>query len=176
MFVAAWPDEPTRKRLSRLELGSTEGLRRIRPGQWHVTLRFLGDVDGGLVPALVGSLGAAAGRLPDSIHCEMGPKTAWFGDDRVLQIPVSGLDEAADAIRSATLSALPDTHHGEPLFTGHVTVARARRRRLDASARAALAGIPFAASFEVDCLDLVVSELSTEGPRYATLARVPLRG
>jgi 2'-5' RNA ligase len=176
MFVAVWPDGSTLKRLSLLELGSTEGLRLVRPGQWHITLRFLGDVDDGLVPALVRALAAAAGKLPDSIHCEMGPNTAWFGGDRVLQIPVSGLDEAADAIRSATLSVLPDTDHGGPLFTGHVTVARANRHRLDASARVALAGIPFAASFEVDCFDLMVSELSTDGPRYATLARVPLRG
>ena len=175
MFVATWPDASTLKRLSVLELGSTEGLRLVRPGQWHITLRFLGDVDDGLVPALVSALGAAAGTLPHSIHCEIGPGTAWFGGDRVLQIPVSGLDEMADAVHSATLSVVPDTSHSEPQFTGHVTVARSRRRPLDAPARAALAGVPFAASFEVDCLDLVGSQLSAERAGYTTLARVSLR-
>jgi 2'-5' RNA ligase len=176
MFVAAWPDDSTLRRLSRLELGSTEGLRLVGRGQWHVTLRFLGQVDDGRVPALIGALGAAAGELPDSLHCRAGPGTAWFGGNRVLQIPVSGLEEAAGAVRSATLSVVPDPIHREGRFTGHLTVARSKRRRLDASARGGLTGIPFAASFEVDCLDLVESQLSPEGPRYTTVARVPLRG
>jgi len=78
-------------------------------------------------------------------------------------------------MRSATLSVIPDTSHGEPSFTGHLTVARSKRGRLDASVRAALAGVPFAASFDVDHVDLVASQLSPEGPRYTTLARVSLR-
>ena len=158
-----------------LDLGPTEGLRRVRPGEWHVTLRFLGDVDDGLVPALVGALGIAAGNLPDSIRCEVGPGTAWFGGDRVLQIPVSGLEGAAHAVRAATRPVVPDADHDEPPFTGHITVARSRRRRLDASERAALAGIPFTASFDVDGLELVGSGSSPEGARYTTLARVSLR-
>jgi 2'-5' RNA ligase len=44
------------------------------------------------------------------------------------------------------------------------------------SARAALAGIPFAATFDVDCFELVASRLSMEGPRYTSLTRVPLSG
>jgi len=175
MFVAARPDDSTLERLSVLDLGPTQGLRPVRPGEWHITLRFLGDVDVGLVPALVGALGVAAGALPDSIRCRVGPGTAWFGGDRVLQIPVSGLDGAADAVRSATLPVVPDADDDEPRFTGHITVARSRRHRLDARARAALAGIPFAASFDVDRLELVGSELSPEGARYTTLARVFLR-
>jgi 2'-5' RNA ligase len=176
MFVAAWPDDATLRRLSQLELGSTEGLRVVGPGQWHVTLQFLGAVAGGRVPALIGALGAAARELPDSVPCQVGPGTAWFGGDRVLQIPVSGLEEAADAVRSATLSVVPDTRPGEARFTGHLTVARSKHRRLDVAERTALTGIPFASSFEVDCFDLVESQLATEGPRYATLARVSLRG
>jgi len=176
MFVAARPDDSTLWRLSQLELGSTEGLRLLGPGQWHVTLRFLGQVDGGRVPALVGALEAAAGELPHSLHCRAGPGTAWLSGNRVLQIPVSGLEEAAGAVRSATLSVVPDPVPGEAPFTGHLTVARSKRRRLDGSARRGLSGIPFASSFEVDCFDLVESQFSPEGPRYTTVARVPLRG
>ncbi len=113
--------------------------------------------------------------LPNSIHCEIGPETAWFGGDRVLQIPAVGLGEAADAVRVATLGVVPDAHHGRPQFTGHLTVARAKGRRLTASAYAALGGIPFAASFEVESFDLVESQLSTESPRYTTLERISLR-
>jgi 2'-5' RNA ligase len=175
MFVAVWPDDSTLKRLSLLELGSAQGVSLVRPGRWHITLRFLGDVEEDLVPALVDALGGAAESMASPFQCEVGPRTAWFSGQRVLQLPVAGLDEAAEAVRLATLPVVPDSTHGEDKFTGHLTVARSRRRRLDASARAALAGVPFAASFEVDCVDLVASHLSSEGPRYTTLARVPLR-
>ena len=45
-FVAAWPDEPTRRRLAALELefGHAKNLRLVGPTRWHVTLRFLGEV------------------------------------------------------------------------------------------------------------------------------------
>jgi 2'-5' RNA ligase len=175
MFVAVWPDDSTLKRLSLLELGSAQGVSLVRPGRWHITLRFLGDVEEDLVPALVDALRGAAESMAGPFQCEVGPTTAWFSGQRVLQLPVAGLDEAAEAVRLATLPVVPDSTHGEAKFTGHLTVARSRRRRLDASARATLAGVPFAASFEVDCVDLVASHLSSEGPRYTTLARVPLR-
>jgi 2'-5' RNA ligase len=176
MFVAVWPDDSTRERLSGLDLGRIEGLRLVKPEQWHITLRFLGEVDAGLVPALVGALRAAAGKLPGSIHCGAGPRTAWLGGDRVLQIPVSGLDEAAGIVRDATLPVVPDRGRGEPRFIGHLTVARSKRRRLAAPERASLAGIHFASSFEIGSFDLVGSQLSRGGSRYMTLERVPLRG
>jgi 2'-5' RNA ligase len=175
LFVAVWPDDSTRERLSGLELGRTEGLRLVRPGQWHVTLRFLGEVDGGLVPVLVGALRTAATKLPDSIHCGVGPATAWFSHDRVLQIPVSGLDEAADAVHHATLPVVPDAARGEPPFTGHLTVARSRPRRPALSEITALAGIPISSSFAIDSFDLVVSQPSPEGSRFSTLERLSLR-
>lgn len=176
LFVAAWPDGPTSTRLSSLTLEPTGGLTLVRPGQWHVTLRFLGEVSGGLVPALVAVLATTTGGLPDRIRCEAGPATAWFSGARVLQIPVSGLDRVADAVHAATLPVVPDTDHRRPPFTGHMTVARAKRGLLDAAARTALAGIPFSASFEIEHLDLVASQSSPEGPSYTTLARVPVRG
>lgn len=175
IFVAVWPDDSTLKRLNLLELAPVQGLRLVRPGRWHITLRFLGEVEEDLVPALVDALGDAAENMAGPLRCEVGPGTAWFSGERVLQIPVAGLDEGAEAVRRATLPLVPDSNHGEARFTGHLTVARSKQHRLDASARAALAGVPFAASFDVNSFDLVASLLSSEGPRYTTLARVPLR-
>jgi 2'-5' RNA ligase len=176
MFVAVWPDDSTLTPLKMLELGPVQGLRLVRPGGWHITLRFLGEVGEDLVPALVDALRDAAESMTGPLRCEVGPGTAWFSGERVLQIPVAGLDEGAEAVRRATLPLVPDSDHGEAPFTGHLTVARSKRRRLDASARAALARVPFAASFDVNSFDLVASLLSSVGPRYTTLARVPLRG
>jgi len=175
IFVAVWPDDSTLKRLNLLELAPVQGLRLVRPGRWHITLRFLGEVEEDLVPALVDALGDAAENMAGPLRCEVGPGTAWFSGERVLQIPVAGLDEGAEAVRRATLPLVPDSNHGEARFTGHLTVARSKQHRLDASARAALAGVPFAASFDVNSFDLVASALSSEGPRYTTVARVALR-
>jgi len=154
-----------------LQLRPVKGLRLVRPEQWHVTLRFLGEVDDSLVPAITDSLVTAARTLA-GLRCELGPSTAWFSGDRVLQIPARGLDQVASAVRGATTPIVPDTSKGGSRFTGHVTVARIQRRLVDPAARMDLAGIPFVSTFDVDYFDLVKSELANEGPEYTTLARI----
>jgi 2'-5' RNA ligase len=170
MFVAVWPDESTRRRISTLQLGPIEGLAPIRRDQWHITLRFLGEVDESLLPTITDSLGTAAGTL-GGVRCELGPSTAWSGGDRVLQIPARGLDQFASAVYGATIPIVPDTSKGGLRFTAHVTVARTRGRLVDPAAQMDLAGIPFESTFNVDSFDLVKSELADEGPEYTTLAR-----
>src|SRR5580704_9417434 len=98
MFVAVWPDEGTRRRLGALDLGGHEELRLVPPHHWHVTLRFLGEVDESVVPRLREGLGAAAHALPGPVQCRMGPRLDWFGRGRVLQVPVEGLDDLARAV------------------------------------------------------------------------------
>jgi RNA 2',3'-cyclic 3'-phosphodiesterase len=175
MFVAVWPDDVTLRALSSLEVRPAQGLRLVGVGQWHITLRFLGDVADDLVPALVDALGSATADMTGPVSCTVGPGTAWFAGGRVLQLPVAGLDDVADAVRVATVPVVPVADDGEPPFNGHLTLARSKRR-LDASARKALAGVSFGATFNVESFDLVASRLSAEGPRYATLARIPLPG
>jgi 2'-5' RNA ligase len=173
MFVAVWPDESTRKAISLLQLRAIQGLRPVRRGQWHITLRFLGEVDKSLVPAITDSLGAAGSTLAKA-RCEVGPSTAWFSGNRVLQIPANGLDHVASAVYAATIPIVPDMSTGGLRFIGHVTVARAQRRSLDPAVRMDLAGIPFVSTFDVDYFDLVRSDLDNNGPEYTTLARVPI--
>jgi 2'-5' RNA ligase len=172
MFVAVWPDDVTARRLSALDLGSVPGLRTVHAGQWHVTLRFLGEVEEDLLPELVDALGSAATRVQAPVRCTIGPATAWFGGNRVLQIPATGADGIAEAVRQATVHTIPDA--GEAPFVGHLTVARVPERRPDQSARAAAAGVAFTAEFAVSRFLLVASALSPAGPRYSTLERFPL--
>jgi 2'-5' RNA ligase len=172
MFVAVWPDDLTVHRLSALGLGSVPGLRTVHAGQWHVTLRFLGEVEDELLPDLVATLGSAATRIRAPVRCTIGPATAWFAGTGVLQIPARGLDDVAEAVRQATVHIIPDT--AEAPFVGHLTVARVRGRRLDQSTRAAVAGVAFTAEFAVPRFLLVASALSPAGPRYTTLARLAL--
>ncbi len=171
-FVAAWPDEATRARLAALDLGRAKNLRLVGPTRWHITLRFLGDVPAERLGLLSDALRAGTAALRGPAECRLGPATGWFTGVRVLQLPASGLDELAGAVREATTSFVPVPAQDEP-FNGHLTLARAKGR-LGAAAQAALAGIPFQARFSVDHVELVASEPSPHGHVYSTLARVPV--
>ena len=173
--MAVWPDDSTLERLATLQLETTERLRLVGRGNWHVTLQFLGEVDDALVPQLADALGTAAATLAGPVRCRVGPKTAWFGD-RVLHIPARGLEDLAAAVRSATIPVVSVRSDKELRFNGHLTIARTTGHRLDTSARRSIAGIPVAANFEVDSFDLVASEHSSEGRRYTTLVTLLLRG
>jgi RNA 2',3'-cyclic 3'-phosphodiesterase len=172
MFVAVWPDDLTMRRLSALELGSVAGLRAVRPGQWHVTVRFLGDVEHHLFPTLIEALERAVTTVPSPVHCSIGPATAWFSGGRVLQIPATGLEDVAGTVRQATVPLIPDA--GEAPFIGHLTVGRVRGRPADPSTVAAVAGLAFTAEFDVRHLLLVASALSPGGPHYSTVAQFAL--
>ncbi len=172
-FVAAWPDDVTRQRLAALELGHGRNLRLVGPTRWHVTLRFLGDVDGEQLEALRDALHGAVRHQPGPVDCHLGPATAWFSRVRVLQLPAHGLDELAARVRRATEPILAGRPGGEPPFNGHLTLARVKGR-LGPQAQAELAGIPFASTFPVAHVDLVASEPSPEGHVYTTLVRAPL--
>jgi 2'-5' RNA ligase len=157
-----------------LELGTGHGLRVVGPEQWHITLRFLGEVEDAIVPELSDALRRAAAELAGAARCRLGPETAWFSGDRVLQIPVEGLDELAGAVRVATLPVVPEAGDRAPAFRGHLTVARSKGRRDGAAERRALAGISFDAAFDAGSFDLVASRLTDEGPRYTPLASFTL--
>jgi 2'-5' RNA ligase len=174
LFVAVWPDASTRQQLSGLDLGSVPGLRVVGPEEWHITLRFLGEVDDHRLTALVLALGSAAASMTDAVRCQLGPSTAWFSGVRVLQIPAEGLDDLAAAVRWRTLDVVPAATDQGPPFQGHLTLARSKWRRADAPGRPTLAGIPFAATFDVGSFDLVVSERSSLSPSYTTVATVTL--
>jgi RNA 2',3'-cyclic 3'-phosphodiesterase len=174
LFVAVWPDASVSTRVASLELEHIRGIRPVASGNLHITLRFLGEVDRGVLPDLATALREAVGGIAGPIRCDVGPATQWFPGVRVLQVPVAGLEEAADAVRKATARVTPEADR-DGRFTGHLTLARATAGPSNDTTRGALAGIPFTATFDVDSLDLVVSTLSAGGPRYESLMRAPLQ-
>jgi len=89
---------------------------------------------------------------------------------------VPTLTVALAAVREATRAVLSEPAPGPSSFAGHLTLARVKGRDLDRSTRAALAGIPCAAEFDVARFDLVASELSPDGPRYTGVAQFALPG
>jgi 2'-5' RNA ligase len=165
LFLAVWPPADVLERIAALDRPAVPGLRWTTSGQWHVTLRFLGSVEEPdlVVHALTGLAGWPA------VQVSAGPAIGRFGQ-RVLHLPVSGLDGLASHVVAAT------AHLGRPPedrpFTGHLTLARvAKNARVDLRP---LTGTPLAGSWVVDEVRLVESHLSSSGPRYEVRTRIPL--
>jgi RNA 2',3'-cyclic 3'-phosphodiesterase len=162
LFVATWPPAPLVEQLQSIERPSLPGVRWTTAEQWHVTLRFLGDVaDAGPVIAAL-----ETADLPAAFVAEVGPETGTFRGE-VLHVPVGGLAPLAAAVIGATAS------FGRPPekrpFRGHLTLARSRRGDLRP-----LAGAPVRGSWPVDEVTVVETRLSPKGSSYSVIGRVAL--
>ena len=165
LFVAVWPPPEVLDRLAALARPEFDGLKWTDRNQWHVTLRFLGPVPD-VQPVRTGLAGIEAdGPAP----VVLGPAVGRFGQ-RILHVPVAGMDTLASAVVGATahLGQAPDDRP----FSGHVTLARvARDAKLDLRT---LAGAAVAAEWTVSDVCLVESHLSRAGAEYEVLERFPL--
>ena len=142
-------------------------MRWTTADQWHVTLHFVGETteSGALAEALCTVPAALHGEGVTAVEAILGPASAWFPGRRVLQVPVAGLDVLAGAVtRAVGRSAEPGRaeRSAEPGFVGHLTLARTRGR---ARGPAHLAGVPLAARWPVQQVELVSSVLGPEGSR-----------
>lgn len=198
-FVALELPEPVRREATR----RTEAVRdRLPAARWvhrdalHLTLRFLGEIDPGKVPALSAALTpafAAAPRLVLALHggdCfppGRPARVAWTGvrvaepavDAGAEDAPLPALHARVEAASVAALGIEPQTieHQSRP-FSPHVTLARCKRpwNRAEVETFAeALAG-PVGEPFAVDHGSLIESRLSPEGSRYRTIETFPLGG
>lgn len=166
LFVAVWPSDEVVAGVAALPRPTVSGIRWTTPDQWHVTLRFFGQVGEDELDAISEALASVAGRN-GRCTATVGPEVARFGRG-ILQVPVAGLDAlAGDTVR--TTAAFGEPPEPRP-FAGHLTLARARRggdvRRLT--------GAAINCSWTVDELTLVRSTTARDGATYDVLARFPL--
>jgi len=183
LFIAAWPPPHVIARLEALRRPDVEGLSWTPAHQWHVTLCFLGEADAGSViealNAVAGGGEAGAGEAgAGAIEASLGPAVSRFGQ-KVLYVPVAGLDRLTEAVSSVVPSAAPGTPagaiglRGPRSFVGHLTLARMRQGvvvDLDA-----LAGERVEATWPVEQVCLVRSRLGPAGSTYEVLARTSVR-
>lgn len=171
LFVAAFPPPAVRAALRSIERPDRPGVRWTPEESWHVTLRFLGEVDD---PAPV--VDALRSELPGR-----GTRPARLDDvtdalGSVLVVRVEGLRSLATLVRLAT-SRLGDPPRPDP-FEGHITVARNGRRGIDAD----LVGQPVKTgprpAWPVDEVALVRSSTGGitpgAGPTYDTVETISL--
>jgi RNA 2',3'-cyclic 3'-phosphodiesterase len=159
LFVAVWPPEDVVADLTALHRKDQRGVRFVRPENWHVTLRFVGESDPAAVEA------ALDGAMLPAARARIGPGVDVL-DQRALVLPVHGLDDLARAVVERT------RHLGQPprkRFVGHVTLARLKPRTQMPRAIGAL----FTAEFDVEEIALVQSRLHPDGARYEILRTWP---
>ena len=165
LFVAVVPPDGILDRVAQLNRLAVKGLRWTGREQWHVTLRFLGQVND--VEPVVGAL-ATLSTSP-AVSAVIGPAVGRF-DQRVLHVPVAGLRAlAADVVRATA-------HLGRPAddrpFVGHLTLARVSKgAKVDLRA---LTGAAVSGSWTVEQVCLFESKLSPSGARYEVRETIAL--
>jgi len=201
LFVAVWPPADVVDLLAAMARPQVDGVRWTTRAQWHVTLRFLGQVALDEATAAFARIDVASS---DPVSAVMGPATACLGRG-VLQVPVNGLDELARLTAEATAGLAgpggrpegkagpggrPEGKAGpggrpegtagpgrqgrrgdDRPFHGHLTLARSRSRKGDLRP---MRGTPLAARWTVTELTLVASTPGREGSRYEVMSSLAL--
>ena len=157
LFVAIWPPPDVVEALRALRRKDERGVRFVRPENWHITLRFLGEAHPMDVADRLDAveLPAAAARL--------GPAVDLLGKHSVI-LPVTGVEQLATEVSTATrgVGGAPERRR----YVGHLTLARLRKNATPPR----LTGSPFDGSFDVDEVALVSSRLKETGAEYETIA------
>ena len=180
-FIAA--DVPTTRGLESFatELRTAGGpLKVVSPDQLHLTLKFLGDTEEGLVPEIVTAMREAASGIPPFEIRVRG--TGAFpspGHMNVIWVGVEGaepLAKVAEALE-ASMEPLGFRREHRP-WKAHVTLARVKGSRDLEPARAVLrarATEEFG-THRVDAIHLKRSVLTPQGAQYSIVESVRLEG
>jgi 2'-5' RNA ligase len=175
IFTAIEIPEPVKARLS-MYRGSLRGARWVEAEDYHLTLRFFGDVERRTAREIEEILGGID-SLPFSI--ELSGLSAFGGDRPRAIVALATLHPSLIALqaghemvaRSAGLA--PETRK----FTPHVTLARLKGTRPgEAAEYLSLYGGLASLSFEVERVVLMSSKPGTGGGPYVVEAAFPLAG
>jgi 2'-5' RNA ligase len=161
LFLAVWPTDEVAADLTALHRKDQRGVRFVRPENWHITLRFLGDTDEATIADALDDL------RPPPARAVLGPAVDVL-DERALVVPEAGLDDLAELVNTRTRhlgSEPPRTR-----FRGHLTMARVKPHVPMPRTLGAL----FHAEFDVDEVALVRSRLDPDGARYETVHGWPV--
>lgn len=160
-----------------------EAVRWVRPEGIHLTLKFLGDVSPGQLPAIQGLAAKAAGRAQACVCTVRGlgcfpdprrPRVIWVG----VEEPTGSLAALQQALEQG-LAELGFAREGRA-FNPHLTLGRVRPEAGSAAAQIRLA-IEAAGEVELDRVEarsicLVRSDLRPGGAVYTRMGEFVLGG
>jgi 2'-5' RNA ligase len=163
------------------DLGKDFDARWVPTENMHLTVRFIGYVSDERLRSVIETVSQPLEREPFEI--ELGgcgrfphrgaPRVIWVGLTRGLQ-PLAALHDEFNR-RLAPLAFEPESRP----YSAHLTLARikdaraASARRLDAAFEHIHTGT---VAQRVDALTLFESRLSSRGPTYLEIGRIPLSG
>jgi 2'-5' RNA ligase len=156
------------------------GIRWTRPEQMHLTLKFLGNVDATRVEGMVKAVrGVGSGVTPLRLRAE---KIGFFPELRRPRVVWAGVNTQHDELprlQGAIETAVQEftTERPEQNFSGHVTLGRIKEiNRAETERLMKTAGAMadrFFGEWTADKIEIISSELSSEGPRYTSIATIP---
>ena len=160
--------------------GLSDGVRWVKAGNLHFTLRFLGDIDQNAVPELEQKLQTNLQDLPSfplklaGLGCFPNlrrPRVIWIGAGGDLDM----LKELAHRVESACVDA--GFGRGDKPFSAHLTIGRIKYPQGLEKLMTRLPEEKFeSAEFPVSEVVIFKSDLSPRGPTYTALGRVRLGG
>lgn len=180
-FIAVEIPEPIRVTISDLvETLKQRGadVKWVSSENIHITLKFLGDTEESLLPAIQQQLSkklfnyrpfciriSGVGSFPPGKH----PRVIWVGTEES-----SDLKALQGEVESG-MSALGFAAEERP-FQAHITVGRVKsgRRLSEMAGKLADMRETVIGNFEVTSIKLIRSELGRGGPVYTCLAEIPL--
>ena len=155
--------------------GGLPGARWIEPGDFHVTLRFLGDIEATVADEVVEALSEMQARPALSVTLD---GLGIFGGDRPRALYASVVADPALKDLQAEQERLVRRAGVEPerrKFTPHVTLARLRRDATPEATAMYLSQAPVFAplTFAADRVTLFSAKESTGGGPYVAEAEFP---
>ena len=181
-FIAVNLPDETRNALGSVitELKKTGAdVKWVNAGNIHLTLKFLGNTDASLIPALTDALSkklslyhafyitiAGVGCFPS----EKRPRVIWVGmkDSEVL----ANIQKDVDAVLTG-FGFAPEVRS----FSPHLTIGRVRSLKKIAELMTRIADFRMSdlGRVEVSAVHIMKSELKPAGAEYSSLVRIPLR-
>jgi 2'-5' RNA ligase len=171
IFVAIFPPSEVRRAVleAARRMVPDDRVRWTSPDNFHLTLRFLGDVPDGKLEDVGASL-----RRPCAAHAPFDASLSGFGafpSARRARILWAGIGAGSEEMRAlaadvdAALAPLGFGREDRP-FVPHATLGRVRGRLIGLQLPP---GIPGEPSFRVVRVELVESTLTPRGSLYETL-------
>jgi len=186
LFIAMAAPEAVRVEIEKARAEMCRALREARitwtrREQFHMTLKFLGDIEasrlGQLAVALRGAcrgFGAldlraeGVGCFPDLRR----PRVIWVGVREEREQLIKLVRAVGNAVADFTMETR------EERFAGHVTLGRVKDLQRPESEELARTVNPITqrsfGQWRADTIEIMRSELSPQGPRYTELLKIPL--
>ncbi|MBI2300877.1 MAG: RNA 2',3'-cyclic phosphodiesterase [Armatimonadetes bacterium] len=179
-FLAVVPPRPVREAVEAIREPLKELTpqgRWVHPSLWHVTLKFLGEVEDDLVPAVIDLAGELAGRH-DAFDVSLQDLGMFPHPDRARAFWV-GIKDGKEQLRAIARS-LDEGLDGlgfEPenkAFQAHLTIARFREPREAGPLLPHVGPTEEIGRFVVDSIVLMRSVLRPRGPDYSVIDKLDL--